>query len=259
MIVKTDAIVLRARKFRETSRILTLYTREFGKLSAIAKGARGAKGRFGASLQPATHVTAVLYKHDHRELQLLSQCDALTDVRSLSDDLERFTVAMAIIEMVDVVSHDEERNVPLYELLLGSLTSVGSAERHALNIQFYFDIHLAGILGFRPNFHTCLACGAELTTGGIGTKGGELRLGNGGVLCNVCSDGAQGQGSVTQGSLKLLQHLQDAQQPEDATRLKLTEHQTEEISSILRHYLESHVGGLHRLKARSLAQSIIKG
>jgi DNA repair protein RecO (recombination protein O) len=257
MIVKTEAIVLRTRKFRETSRILSLYTREFGKLSAIAKGARGSKNKFGASLQSGTHVSAVLYKNDQRDLHLLSQCDTLTDFRTLSTDLEKFTTAMSVLEMAEVVSHDEERNVPLFELLLGSLHAIAQADRSALNLQYYFEIQLADILGFRPNFHTCLDCGTPLADGEGGTKGSELRLGNGGVLCDACSERVRGAGSISPGAIRILQHLQESQKPEDATRITFTPHQTEEVSSVLRQYLESHVGGLHRLKAWSVARNIV--
>jgi len=257
MIVKTDAIVLRSRKYRETSKILHLYTREFGKLSVIAKGARGPKSKFGAALQPMTHVCAVLYKHDQRELHLLSQCDGVTRFPNLTEDLDKFAAAMSVIELLEFVAHDEERNDQLFDLALGSLRAVNEAQKNARNVQYYFELHLSDVLGFRPNFHACLSCGKHLDAELVGTKGGELRLGNGGVLCSGCSESAGSRGTISFGALRILQRFQDTNDPMAVTQTKLTVHQMEEVRTILRQYLESHVGGLHKLKAQSVAASIV--
>ena len=107
MIVKTEAIVLSAMKFRDTSKIVRLYTREFGKVSVVAKGARDAKSKFRSALQPMSHVSAVIYKNDNRELQLLSQCDSITSFHHLTEDMEKMCAALSALELVDVVTHDE--------------------------------------------------------------------------------------------------------------------------------------------------------
>lgn len=255
MIVKTEAIVLRTRRYRETSRILNLYTREFGKLSVIAKGARGPKSKFGSSLQPPNHVIAIVYKNDNRELHLLSQCDTVTPFKSVAEDLEKFSAAMSIVELVDLVAHDEERNEQLFDLTLSALSAANDTSRNSGNIQFYFELHLSDVLGFKPNFHTCCSCGKVLDREHVGTKGGELRLAIGGVLCSTCS-GNTAHGSVSLGALQILQRLEEAREPASVTLMHLDEHQMEEVGRTLRQHLQSHVGGLQRLKARGVAASI---
>ena len=99
MIVSTEAVILKTMKYRDTSRIVTLYTRDFGRLSVIAKGARSRNNKFGASLEPLSHVSAVLYKNEHRDLHLLSKCEISTQFRRIPEDLERLSTAMAIIEL----------------------------------------------------------------------------------------------------------------------------------------------------------------
>jgi DNA repair protein RecO len=223
----------------------------------IAKGARGAKGKFGSSLQPMSHVLAVLYKHDHRELHLISQCDLLTRFRKLAEDLEKFTSAMSVIEIVNYVAHDEERNDQLFELVLGALKAIDDCEKNAINVQFHFELHLSDVLGFRPSFHRCLSCNRSLDEQRVGTNGGKLRLGNGGVLCEKCSGRGSDHGTISFGALKVLQRLQDTKNPVLATQVRLTGHQKEEVGGILRRYLQSHVGGLNRLKVQSVAASIV--
>ena len=124
MIVKTEALVLRSRKYRETSSILILYTRDFGKLSVVAKGARGVRSRFGSSLQPLSHVLAVLYKHDRRDLHLLSQCDVIGRFAHLADDLDNFGASMSVAELLEHVAHDEQRNDELFDLTLDVLRAI---------------------------------------------------------------------------------------------------------------------------------------
>ena len=101
MIVTTEAIVLRRRKQGDTSKILTLYTKAFGKLNVIAKGAREVKSKFGASLETFTHATVVFYRKEHRDLHLLSKAETIESNSQISKSLEKIEQAMAIIELVD--------------------------------------------------------------------------------------------------------------------------------------------------------------
>ena len=77
MLTKTEAVVLKAVKYRETSKIVTLYTKKFGKINAVAKGAMLTTSKFGASLEPMSYILAVLYKKETREVQFLSQADLI--------------------------------------------------------------------------------------------------------------------------------------------------------------------------------------
>ena len=77
MLTKTEAIVIRSMKYGDSSKIVTFYTRQFGKLKGIAKAARRSNNKFGSSLEPLSHVMLVVYKKDHRDLHLISQCDSI--------------------------------------------------------------------------------------------------------------------------------------------------------------------------------------
>jgi DNA repair protein RecO (recombination protein O) len=157
MIVQTDAVVLRTWKHGETSMIARLYTRSFGRLSVIAKGVRGRSPRF--PLQPMNVVTCVLYKSEHRDLHLLSQCDTSVPLRRLADDLEKMSVAMSVVGLVDGLAHSEEPNEPLFELLTTVLRLTNDATNSPFPALYLFEVRLLGILGFRPSFHSCPRCG----------------------------------------------------------------------------------------------------
>ncbi|MEP7219243.1 MAG: DNA repair protein RecO, partial [Bacteroidota bacterium] len=124
MIVKTDSIVLRTRKFRESSKIVTLYTREHGKMSVVARGVVRPKSKYGSALQPMAFLSTNVYRKEGRDLHNLSIAEPLERFNVLSSSLERLSAGMAIVEIVEAAMHDEDRNEPLFEALLAALRTL---------------------------------------------------------------------------------------------------------------------------------------
>ncbi len=150
MIVTTDAIVLRGRKQGDTSKLATLYTRDFGKIEVIAKGARDQKSKFGGALEMFTYSRAVLYKHNKPdELCLLSKAETIEANHGILRSLERIETATSIVELILRSMHDEEANSDLFELLAVTLSSIAQWEdRSARAIQFRFYLQFARQMGF---------------------------------------------------------------------------------------------------------------
>lgn len=186
MITKTEAVVLKSMNFRDSSKIVTFYTRRFGKVKGIAKGARQMKSKFGAALEPISNVSLVLYKKEHRDLQLISQCDVVKTYRSIHSELERMVVALAVLELVNQLAHEEEGNDPLYRLLVETLDELEKAAKNFKNLFFAFELRCASLFGFSPNLELCSACGRSLDV--IGGEGSAIfQLSRGAVLCSRCS------------------------------------------------------------------------
>src|SRR5213075_417687 len=116
------AIVLRTIKLGEADRIITFVTQGRGKVRAVAKGVRKTKSRFGARLEPLTHVSLLLYAG--RELDIVTQAETVDHFRTIREDLRRMSSAMALLEAVDQVSQERENNPRLYQMLLGALRSL---------------------------------------------------------------------------------------------------------------------------------------
>jgi DNA repair protein RecO (recombination protein O) len=158
MITKTDAIVLKTMKFRDTSKIVTFYTRQYGKLKGVAKGARQMKSKFGASLEPMTRVSLVLYRKEHRDLQLVSQCDIVNYYKRIHSEIERMSVALSILDLVNQLTHDEEENGELFRLLVETFDQLERAAKNHANLFYAFEIRLAGLFGFSPDLEVCGRC-----------------------------------------------------------------------------------------------------
>jgi DNA repair protein RecO (recombination protein O) len=252
MIVTTEAVVLKSMKYRETSRIVTLYSRQFGKFALIAKGARDRKNRFGSALNLMSHVQAVVYRKENRDLQLLSQCDVVDSFRHISEEMERLAAGMAVVELMDAVTHAEEENAPLFGLLIQTLHTIDTAPRNMVNALYGFEVRLLDILGFRPNFFTCFHCGTPISEASVGRSGAELNVSYGGILCSQCSSRGMGIETVSAGSVKMLQHLQEASDPAAITRITMSTQMRNEVAATMRRCLQSHIEGFRPLKSEKL-------
>ncbi len=257
MIVTTDAVVLKGMRYGETSRILTLYTRDFGKLSVLAKGARDRKNRFGSALEPMSYVRAVFYRKAASDLHLLTQCDLVRPMRRLTEDMERMAPALAMVEMVAAVCHAEEDHGHLFGLLLESLSAVNDATKNPGNALYAFEVRLLELMGFKPNFHACFRCGVPVDESKGGSPGRGLHVSPGGIVCGECSSEGRERRGLSAGGAKVLQFLQDTAAVEASTALVLTPRLKNEIAGILRFLLESHLEGLRALKSEKVFSAIL--
>ncbi len=150
MIVKTDAIVLRGRKQGDTSKLATLYTRNFGKIDVIAKGAREQKSKFKGALEMFAYSYVVLYKSERPDaLHLLSDAGLHEPNLGILRSLERIETATNIVELVLRSMHDEEANQELFELLVSTLDAIAKWEAlDARAVQFRFYLTFAKLMGF---------------------------------------------------------------------------------------------------------------
>ena len=133
MIVKTEAIILRSINYGETSKIVTLYTRQLGTIAVMAKGSRNPKSKFGSSLQPMSHVQVVFYYKPSRNVHTLSESTHSTLFRRTCRELERMAVGVQIIESVRVLLPHPEPDEMAFDMLVEVLTRLDTVEEHWSN------------------------------------------------------------------------------------------------------------------------------
>jgi DNA repair protein RecO (recombination protein O) len=187
-------VVLRTYRLGEADRIVVILTRGRGKVRAVAKGVRKTKSKFGARLEPTSHVSLQLY--EGRELDIVTQADSIDHFRSIRDDLDRLGRAVAMLEAVDQVAQEGEANPALYQMLLGALRSL-AARPGPLVVPAFF-LKLLALEGYRPVVDRCAECGEP---GPLVV----LDVGAGGTLCGSCRRGAGV--AVTPGALVLVQRI----------------------------------------------------
>jgi DNA repair protein RecO (recombination protein O) len=255
MIVKTEAVVLKARRYRETSKLVTLYSRKYGKISGIAKGARETKSKFGAALEPMTHVSLVLYKKEHRDLHLISQSEIVQLFSHLHSDLDKIAAGLSVVELIDAAMHDEEPNEVVFRLLLQVLAELDAATKNLRNVLYYFRLHFLDLMGFKPDFQACARCRKRLVRGTSDAMPVHFDAQAGGILCGNCANKYSRTVNLPFRTVKILQQLQTASLS-DVTSLEIPVASQQEIEETLNAYIKVHLAGVSRLRTEGLAKKL---
>jgi DNA repair protein RecO (recombination protein O) len=177
-LYRDTGVVLRTYRLGEADRIVVLMTARHGKVRAVAKGVRKSKSRFGARLEPISHVSLLMY--EGRQLDVVNQAESIDHLRVVREDLDTLTRAMALLEVVDQVAQEREPNTRLYQMLVGALRTLAAQPAPLLVPAFYWKV-LAND-GVRPELDVCVSCGGEATLV-------AFDVGEGGVLCRTCRRG----------------------------------------------------------------------
>ena len=183
-LVVTDAIVLHAFDYAESSRILRLATRDVGLQSVLARGARRSKRRFGSALDLFAQGDAELQLKDGRDLQTLREFDVRRARPALGDDLGRFAAASALAELVLRFGTADDSHPALFDTLAESFDGIAeSPAERASEAGLAGAWRLVSELGFAPSVDACSACHATVA------DAAELPFSHsaGGVLCDSCA------------------------------------------------------------------------
>jgi DNA repair protein RecO (recombination protein O) len=206
-LVSTPAVVLSTLKYSESSKIVRLATRDRGVQSAIAKGARRPRSRFGAALQVLSEGHAQMYVRDHRELHTLAAFDLARVPVRLAEDLERYAAASVLAELMARFAPPDP-HPESFEMLRSGLAALEAAEGDAvrpLGIRVVWE--MVSVLGFAPALDACVRDGAPVPAGAVAFSAPE-----GGALCAACAGPAGGIRLPTD-ARDALQQLLDADAP----------------------------------------------
>ena len=146
---RSEAVVLRRVDFGEADRLLTLYSREHGKIKAIAKGARKPQSRKTGHVELFMRSRFFIAKG--RSLDIITQAETVEPYIALRSDLVRTTYASYAVELLDRFTAEEEKDVRLYDLLVKALDWFSTAEDVMLTARFY-ELRLLSLAGFQPRF-----------------------------------------------------------------------------------------------------------
>lgn len=160
-LYRDEGVVLRTQKLGEADRIVTLLTRDHGRVRAVAKGVRRTRSRFGSRLEPFTHVDVQLYVG--RSLDVVTQVETLTPLgAALAADYPRYTAGTAMLETAERLAAEErEPVVQQYLLLVGGLRALAAGEHDPGLVLDAYLLRSLAIAGYAPSFDACARCGAE--------------------------------------------------------------------------------------------------
>jgi DNA repair protein RecO (recombination protein O) len=177
-LYKDQGVVLGAVKLAEADKIVTILTQSSGKIRAVAKGIRRTNSKFGARLEPFTHVSVMLYRG--RNLDTVTQAEIINSFRTVRDDFGRFSAGEAMLEAADKVAEEHERNVPLFLLLVRALRALDARPPEPASVAEAFILKLLSLSGFSPSLSACAVCGSMSV--------GRFSHSQGGAVCDQCHD-----------------------------------------------------------------------
>ena len=186
-LYRDDGIVLRTQKLGEADRIITILGRTSGRVRAVAKGVRRTKSRFGARLEPFTHVDLML--HTGRSLDIITQAEVIRPYGApLAGDYPRYTAGVAMLETAERFTPvEKEPALRQLLLLIGGLRALGDAEHDPGLVLDAFLLRSLAVAGYAPALQECARCGAhESGAPGSGRRLPAFAVAAGGMVCATC-------------------------------------------------------------------------
>ena len=232
---KATAIVLRLVDFSETSLVVTLFTREFGKVRALAKGGRRPKGPFESALDLLSLCRIVFLRKSSDALDLLTEAKLERRFRPPRGDLLCLYAGYYVAELLDALTHDDDPHPELFDAADAALAGLGRPEA---TTGWVLRIELAALrlAGHLPTWRQCAACGRELPHQGRAAFSAHA----GGALCAGCRPGQRHVISVSRAVIDALEHT--AQTNVASEPQPVDPHIHGELRAVMQHYLTHVVG-----------------
>ncbi len=234
MIVQTEGVVLRSFDLRETSKIVTFFTKKEGKISGVLKGIRKDPKKFGSSVDRFTVNDLVYYRYRNTDLHLVSQCDLKQYFYPLRQDLRKSLAASYMTELVGLVMPAEQKNMRIYTLILDFLN--GLDERNDVDKLIHaLQIKVLAFSGFKPHLDTCVKCQRQIE--------GRARFSthDGGLVCPRCPVSGSPVHMISRGTVASLLHI-EKNEWQQCLKLRLTPTVQKELKYLLNNFLVFHLG-----------------
>ena len=227
-VYRTEAVVLRHARYDEAGRILTLFTPNYGKLRAIAKGVLRPTSRLAGHLEVLSR-SALLLAHT-RTLDIVTQAQTVESYLTIRQDLGRTSIALYAVELLDRLSEDHYESYAAYQLLLTFLQWLSAVQQPDLPIR-YFEMQLLELSGYRPELYMCLQCKSPLQP-----QLNAFSPAAGGGLCPQCASDNPEARPISVNALKVLRLLQGNDHAQ-IRRLRLDSPLARELEQLMRHYM----------------------
>jgi DNA repair protein RecO (recombination protein O) len=225
---KTQAIVLKQMKLGEADKILTLYTPDFGKVRAVAKGVRRPASKLGGHLDLLT-CSELMLAHG-RNLDIVTQAQTIEAFMPMKSDLARLSAGFYVAELVDAFTDERMESPAVYRLALEVLRRLSEAPETECALR-YFELQLVHYLGYRPELRNCATCHEVLVP-----ATNYFHPASGGVLCPRCSYDKPLVRPLSLNAFKVLRLWQECDYA-TASRVRLDASLAREIEMVMRIYI----------------------
>lgn len=247
---KTEAIVLHSLDYGESDRIVTFYTRDFGKLQGIAKGARRSRKRFANALELFCCSHIVFSRKSRDSLALIEESRVRRHFENIRQDLEKTLMSSYLIELTDRFTREDKKGEELFQSLHDFLLQIDGGSCSEALLRF-FEFRLLKLVGYLPVLERCVACRTPLN----GAEVYDFHVRDGGVRCGACRRDADASLPVSPGTLKTLLMSREMELAK-ISRLFMSERCSRESRNMLTQFIRHLLG--RELKTLQVLQQVQK-
>lgn len=232
MIKKVEGIIIRSQDYGEGSKILTLYTKELGKIGIMARGAKKTKSRFSAISQLFSHGYFVLFHNSG--LGNLTSGDVVHAFRNLQLDIVKTAWAAYIVELVDKLTEEKKVDTHLFYLLFVALSLINDGKDPEI-VSRIFELQLLQRIGVKPVLGPCVLCNQHHNT----IVAFSVR--EGGVVCERCISSVPNTIILSQATVRLL-HLLAGMDIEKLGKVEIKAQTRKQLAAVMRSFMDTYIG-----------------
>jgi len=229
-ILRSEGIVLKTYDFRETSRIITFFSKDFGRLKLLAKGIKKPGSRFGASLELFTHSSVIFYKRETKEIYTVSDSQIIHSFDRLRCNLTCFAEASNILNFLSGTTPAEEPHTQLFRLSLSALRLIENRPERVF--VWGYLIKALALLGYSPEFTRCVECGKP-------SDSTRFCIERGGVVCMECQKDVPGL-NLSRATISVLKNAQE-RELQELVSSEPSSSQVNEIHRFFRTFIYYHL------------------
>ena len=235
----TNAIVIRSLNYGESDKIVTFFTKNFGKVKGIAKGARRSKKRFQNALDLFSHVRLGFFDREGMGLVRAESCDIFNSFRRIREDLKKIYYGTYFLELVNEMTGEREAHPEAFDLLLSCLSALEEAKPQEEQLRI-FEIRMLSLFGYRPNLKRCDSCKRDWV---------DLKempsvffsIERGGLICEKCFQGGDDLISLSLGTARLIEKISQMELAK-IQRFKFTPQALSESRELLLRFITYQLG-----------------
>lgn len=233
---KSGAVILQVTDYAEFDKIISLYTRDHGRIKGIAKGAKRSQKRFGGALEPFTHNEVDYFEREGHGLARLENCRIINTFPAISLDIKKIAYGNYLLELVNILTPEREKHAEIFDLLLFFLNLLGSQPPRE-DILRIFEIRITALLGYQPQLLQCVNCGQQYAP----QAAYRFSVSRGGIICSACHKESDTYPCLSHGTIKIFQQAQQLSL-EKLNRIHFSAASQGEGKLIMAQFLEYHIG-----------------
>ena len=233
---KSDALVIRQADFSESSRVVTFFTRDFGKISCLAKGAKRQRNAFDGALDLLAECRVVFIHKQSTGLDLLTEAQLLNRFHPIPTSLPHLYAGYYVAELLAGLTEDRDPHPMLYDAATRTLSLLSHPISPHVAL-FQFELKLLQETGHLPDFDTCTICQSPISLG----EPSRFWVSQTGLICSQCGHSEYEHTTIQSGAIAVIRKLLDGDD-QAVGRLMISERQRKDIRRILTAVISSLLG-----------------